>query len=57
MFVLIEVTFFEGHSYYSNSHLQGENNSEDMFLNDSNLTFASIHDDVLSKHSFKENEG
>ena len=59
MFVSMDVTFFEGQSYYNDSHLQGENNSEDVFLNDSDLIFESVHDDVLSKQSLslKENEG
>ena len=53
----MDVTFFERQSYYSNSHLQGENSSKDVFLNDFDLTFESVHDDVLSKKSLEENEG
>lgn len=41
----MDVTFFEGQSYYSNSHLQGESTSEDDgFLDGSTFKFG--HDDV-----------
>ncbi|KAL9434214.1 hypothetical protein AB3S75_028943 [Citrus x aurantiifolia] len=56
MFVSMDVTFFEGQSYYNNFHLQGESTSEDDFLDNFDLTFEFVQDDdVSSKQSPKEN--
>ena len=47
----MDVTFFEGQSYYTDSYLQWESNSEDLFLNCSDLTIVFVQDNVLSKNS------
>ncbi|PON38652.1 hypothetical protein PanWU01x14_311080 [Parasponia andersonii] len=56
MFVSMDVTFFEGQSYYHNSHLQGESSSEDVFLDGFDLSIEFTNDDSLQTQVFNESK-
>ena len=53
----MDVSFFEGTSYYTESHLQGGHGSEDGFLDTSDLFFKIPNTPLESYEPEDENSG